>query len=315
MQVSLTSFAGSLLGSAWEIDIRSTCRSPRAIKLSGKRKATCVVGCDVDRNGGFPPLQPDSRSPLDPSGPLQLTHGATDHRAVAADDVIPRGRRGCSRPRSHPEVHLASHPCSSYSLIYFCEAPEGAVVRVRAYELDRRVEDKDVGRPRRRRVWATAMVLGACLVAGGACTPFPQNPAEFKRAVQQGGSGVYLQERTISRGFDTVFSGMSQSAERCLNVVHRYTTPGMYGLPVARAVYYRATISWPRPSVGEIVLQVDTSILMNAPEGGVYSLVADAEGLGASATKVTVYAGIKLGDIAARIFAWAEGNETACPEL
>lgn len=146
-------------------------------------------------------------------------------------------------------------------------------MRVRAYELDRQVEDKDVGRPRQRRAWATATVLGACLLAGGACIPFPQNPAEFKRAVQQGGSGAYLQERTISRGFDAVFSGMSQNAERCLNVIHTSTTPGRYG-PVTEVVYYRATIS-----------------------------------------KVTVYAGRKLGEIAARISAWAEGNETACPEL
>lgn len=117
---------------------------------------------------------------------------------------------------------------------------------------------------------------------------------------------MYLQERTIPRGFDAVFSGMSQSAERCLNVVHTYRT----GI-----VYYRATISWPRPSVGEIVFQGGSSSLMNAPEGGVYSLVADVEGLGASASKVTVYAGTKLSDLAERIFAWAEGNETACPEL
>jgi len=175
---------------------------------------------------------------------------------------------------------------------------------VEAHELD----------PRRRRAWAAVLVLGVFLVAGGACTLAPKNPADFKRAVQEGGWRRYLEERTISHDFDTVFSGLSRSAERCLNTVHRSSTPGKYG-PQTESVYYRANSSFPRPGTGEIVVQMDSPNLVNGPEGGVYILVADVEASSASASRVTVYAAGKGGDIVAPFLAWAEGNEGACPEL
>jgi len=152
------------------------------------------------------------------------------------------------------------------------------------------------------------------LLAGGACTLAPKTPADFKRAVQDGGWRRYLEERTVPRGFDTVFSGMSRSAERCLNVVHRSSTPGRYG-PQNEVVYYRATISSPRAGAGEIVVQMDSPNLVNGPKGGVYILVADVEGSSAGASKVTVYAAGKGGDLVASILAWADGNESGCPDF
>jgi hypothetical protein len=106
---------------------------------------------------------------------------------------------------------------------------------------------------------------------------------------------------------------MSRSAERCLNTVHRSSTPGKYG-PQTELVYYRATSSSPRPGAGEIVVQMDSPNLVNGPEGGVYILVADVEDSSASASKVTVYAAGKGRDIVAPILAWAEGIESACPD-
>ena len=60
---------------------------------------------------------------------------------------------------------------------------------------------------------------------------------------------------------------------------------------------------------------MDSPNLVNGPEGGVYILVADVEASSASASRVTVYAAGRGGDIVAPFFAWAEGNEGACPEL
>lgn len=187
-------------------------------------------------------------------------------------------------------------------------------MRVGAHVRHRYVDDKVIACRGRLRVWAVVTVLGVAVVVGGACTLAPKNPADFKRAVQEGGWRRYLEERTISRGFDTVFSGMSRSAERCLNTVHRSSTPGKYG-PQSEVVYYRAAISSPRPGAGEIVVQMDSPNLVNGPEGGVYILVADVEASSAGASKVTVYAAGKGGDIVAPVLAWAEGNEGACPEL
>lgn len=118
----------------------------------------------------------------------------------------------------------------------------------------------------------------------------------------------------VPQAFNTVFSRVSQSAERCLDTVHRSSTPGTYG-PQAEAVYYHATVSSPRVGAGEIVVQMDSPNMVGGPEGGVYILVADVEDSSAGASKVTVYAAGKGGDIVAAILAWAEGNEHGCPDL
>jgi hypothetical protein len=160
-----------------------------------------------------------------------------------------------------------------------------------------------------------AIALGSISFATSACMAQPKDPSEFRAAVREGGFMTRVEEQAVGRDFDSAFTAVRRSAERCLNTRETSSTPGKYG-PQTESVDYHASSRALGPRAGELAVQMNSANMIgDYPEGGVYILVADLEQSQTGASKLTVYAAGKGGDMVEAIVDWAQGKSEDCPEL
>ena len=158
-------------------------------------------------------------------------------------------------------------------------------------------------------------LLASVLLMTSACMAQPKDPSEFKAAVRDGGFMTRVEEQTVTRDFDSAFTAVRRSAERCLNTSEHSSTPGKYG-PQTESVDYRASVRAVGPRAGELSVQMSSANMIgDYPEGGVYILVADLEQSQTGGSRLTVYAAGKGGDMVEAIVDWAQGKSEDCPEL
>ncbi len=169
-----------------------------------------------------------------------------------------------------------------------------------------------------RNILITLLMGSFILVAG--CAPVPQNPGEFRLAVDKGAFMSNKDVSEVNRSYSRVSRSIKKMAPKCLNkrITTTSRTHNKYGgstrtivtdyTAKVRKSKKKTELSWQQNIVS------GSKMIGNIPEGGFYSLVADFEPAGRKKTKVTIYGNSMQKKIFNAIKSWAKGK-TLCPDL
>jgi hypothetical protein len=167
---------------------------------------------------------------------------------------------------------------------------------------------------------ASAVAIGAGLAAllTGCATQFPQTAEEFRQQVPGAVMGK-VQTFEVNRPFREVARTFQAKAPECLNVSVRAVEQGS-------GSYYSKVVTTYKPTVvvGESKAELhvqrhfqgNVMIPGKEPEGGLYTLVADATPLDQARTRIDIYAPSHGVDVLVKaVTGWATGQNLGCPDL
>lgn len=160
------------------------------------------------------------------------------------------------------------------------------------------------------------------LTAGCASAPTPQNAAEYRDAMKQGGFGTKIETLKVERPYADVSATLAAKVDECLQVTMLKSTCYQKGNCAEREETYTPTV-FKGADKTEIHVQWKRtpwdSIFLGGPppEDGTYIAVMDVMPSEGGVTNVTLYtASIEhLQTVPNALKSWAKGTNLGCPDL
>jgi hypothetical protein len=164
------------------------------------------------------------------------------------------------------------------------------------------------------RLIVTIVVLGM-LASCATNMRHPQTRDEFVSMYNTSGMFNTVAHVTIARPVKAVVSDVSEYARKCLAV--KRTRAANYQLKeVGGSTTYHPKIEAARPGVMALSVQEQyENQEKGLPPDGLYTFVAEFQGIGKNETKIGFYYIATRGTIADSLKQWADGNKNGCPTL
>ena len=162
----------------------------------------------------------------------------------------------------------------------------------------------------------TATVVALGMLAGCAANiGQPQTRDEFVSMYNASGMFNTVARVAIDRPVKAVMTDVSEYARRCLAV--KRTRAANYQLKeVGGSTIYHPKIDTARPGVMALSVQEEyENPGKGLPADGLYTFVAEFQGIGKNQTKIDLYYIATRGTIADSLKQWADGKKNGCPAL
>jgi len=167
----------------------------------------------------------------------------------------------------------------------------------------------------------THLFRKACLLSvslpifAGCAIGVPQTRDEFVTMYKSGGIFCNAEHVTVKRPAKAVVADVREFSQKCLNV--RVTDAPNYSLHESGgSTTYHPKIEKIRANTTALSVQEEYNdrALSGAPQGGLFTLVAEISPAGNKTTQLDLYY-VPLSKFAGQLKQWAEGDKRSCPSL
>ena len=154
--------------------------------------------------------------------------------------------------------------------------------------------------------------LAGCATNIGA----PQTSAEFVSGMKAGGMFRNAEVFAVNRPVRTVVADMTEYANKCISVRTSHG-PSYTAKQAATSTTYLPKIATSTNGVTTFSVQeqYNEQPQSGAPQGGMFTFVAEIRSAGNNKTQLDVYYLTSRGNIAKWLKRWSEGDKQTCPSL